>query len=184
MVSAKEDKVPNTSSKEREGQSGSLKPMGPVEASQTPENLTVTGLPRDAGKPRTRRQVTGTGVPVCLGCSPQAVVDGWQKCPLRVPRLAHEPGVSISYIPSESTGSLSLTFRNVLADGGYLKGHTSTQLKTFQTYNPPKAKSLAAHMGLRYRLICLLNGHTEAPQNLDPPLVTAGHLGEFHSRRP
>lgn len=45
MVSAKDDKVPNTSSKEREGQSGSLKPMGPVGASQTPEYLTVTGLP-------------------------------------------------------------------------------------------------------------------------------------------
>lgn len=142
MVSAKDDKIPNTSSKEREGQSGSLKPMGPVGASQTPEYLTVTGLPRDARKPHTRRPVTShnPGVPVCLGCSPQAVVDGWQKCPLSIPRLPHKPGVSISYIPSESAGSLSLIFRNVLADGGYLKGHTSTQLKTSQTYNPPKAK--------------------------------------------
>lgn len=54
--------------------------MGPVEAAQTPENLTVTGLPRDAGKPCTRRQVTShnSGIPVSLQYSPQAVVDAWQ----------------------------------------------------------------------------------------------------------
>lgn len=54
--------------------------MGPVGAAQTPENLTVIGLPKDAGKPCTHRQVTShkSGIPVCLGCSLQAVADGWQ----------------------------------------------------------------------------------------------------------
>lgn len=72
----------------------------------------------------------------------------------------------------------------MLGDGGYLKGHTSTQPKTLQTYNPPKAKSLVAHMGLRYMPIRLLNAHTEGPQNLDPPLVAAGRLEESHSGHP
>lgn len=129
MVSAEDDRLPKTNSKGREGQRGSLEPMGPGEAAHTPESVRVTGLPRDAGKPCTHRKVTShrSDLPACPRCSPQAVANGWQN--LSTPEPPNWPvnQESVSYITSESSGSLSLIFRNTLADGGDLKRHASAK---------------------------------------------------------
>lgn len=83
--------------------------MGPVEAAQTPENATMTGPPEIS-----RRQEAGhsSGLPVCPGGSLQATMNEWQNLPTQVPKLAHLPGVLISYITREATGSSSLILRN------------------------------------------------------------------------
>lgn len=46
---------------------------GTMGAAQTPENASLSGLPRDAGKSWAYRQATGHkyGLPVCLGCGQQ-----------------------------------------------------------------------------------------------------------------
>lgn len=99
LVSAKDDKIPNTNSTGKEVQCGSLKPMGPVEAAQTPENATMTGLPRDAGKPcmglqaGNQPQFWPFRMPGMqpTGCSGQVA----ESAHSRVPRWAYEPGVLI-----------------------------------------------------------------------------------------
>lgn len=57
--------------------------MRPVEAAQTPES--APGASHHSG------------LPGCPGSGSPAVVDGWQSLPTRVPTLAHEPGVLLSY---------------------------------------------------------------------------------------
>lgn len=101
LVSADDDKIPNTNSTGREVERGPPTLMKPAEAAQTSENATGASL--------------HSSLPACPGSGSRAMVDGWQSLPTRVPKWAHEPGALLSYKTSEPTGSSSLSLRNPLA---------------------------------------------------------------------
>lgn len=113
MVSANDDKIPNTQRRER----------SIVRFAKANETCGGSSDPR-----KCNWNQPPSGLTACPGSGPPAMVDGWQNLPTRVPNWAHEPGVLISYKTSESTGSSSLILRNTLAAAAISSGHTSAQV--------------------------------------------------------
>lgn len=103
--------------------------MGPVEAAQTPENATMTGPPRDLPQAGSQPQFWPSSM---LWGLPTGY-NGWvAEFAHSSPKLAHGPGVLISYITSEPTESSNLTLSNTLANRGYLQIILCPSLYTFR----------------------------------------------------
>lgn len=136
MVSAKNDKIPNTNSRGRGAvrlARGTCGGSSDLRKRVCQVSLKILGRLRPTG----RQPATSMAFQYTRGATRRPQWMNGQICTLQSPRLAHEPGILISYVSNEPAGSPGLIFRNMLAERGYLKGHALTQLHTLSDIKLP-----------------------------------------------